>query len=322
MTYALHGATLALAWFVALNVVLSAGVAAIAVKLTRRAAETGRSRSARRWLALRLLPCAVSAAFVAGVFLPSYWRFEPRDLTEGFDITLTGLAALGGALLVLAAVRGAGAWLRVARRARLWMAASERLTIPGVSLPAYRVEVAQPVLALVGIFRPRLLVTRGLLDALTPEELAAAIAHEIGHCRARDNLKRLAMCAAPDLLGWTASARAIESAWAAAAEHRADHAASTSPRLRVALASALVKVARLTPILPSVGEPVSTLVGGGAIAHRIEALIEPAAPSVPARSGVAPRLAVAVAVAALLYAYAPLLVFVHGITETVIRLVP
>ncbi len=319
MTYVLHGATLALAWFVLLNVVLSGAVATAGRVLPRRAGRANRQASAR-WLALRLLPSAASAAFVAGVFLPSYWRFEPRDFTEGFDFTVAALAVLGLVLLVAAAARGAAAWTRVARRTGLWMAAARPLAVPGVDLPAYCVDVAQPTMALIGILRPRLLITRGLLDALTPEELAAAAAHEIGHCRARDNLKRLAMCAAPDLIGWSPAARAIERAWAAAAEHRADSAASTNPRLRIALASALLKIARLTPDAGLSSEPVSTLVGGGAITSRIEALIEPT-PRLE-RSGAGARVAAALGAATFLYAYAPLLVFVHGITETVIRLVP
>lgn len=43
-----------------------------------------------------------------------------------------------------------------------------------------------------GILRPRLLITRPVLDALTDEELRACVAHELGHSRGWDNLKRLA----------------------------------------------------------------------------------------------------------------------------------
>jgi hypothetical protein len=53
-------------------------------------------------------------------------------------------------------------------------------------------------MALVGVLRPRLIVTRGLVAALTDEELAASIGHEVGHSRARDNLTRLLMRATPD----------------------------------------------------------------------------------------------------------------------------
>jgi Zn-dependent protease with chaperone function len=265
----------------------------------------------------------VSSAFVAAVFLPSYWRFEPRDFAEGFDLTLTALALAGALLFVMAAVRAAVAWSRVARRTRVWLSAAEPLSLPGIDIPAFRVDAAQPTMALVGVVRPKLLITRGLIEALTPEELAAAIAHEVGHCSARDNLTRLAMLAAPDLLGWTAAARALERRWASAAEHRADHAASTTPEVRIALASALVKVARLTPPAPvRIVELMSTLVGGGSIAARVEELIEPADSAPPASGSRASRVAAAGAAAAFVYAYPSLLVWIHGITEFVVHLVP
>ena len=108
------------------------------------------------------------------------------------------------------------------------------------------IETVPPVMALVGVLSPRLLIAQAVLDALTGEELRAAAAHEAGHWRALDNLKRLAMRAAPDLLSATA-ARALERRWVVAAERVADRAAGESGSERCALASALVKVARLIP---------------------------------------------------------------------------
>src|ERR1019366_10566357 len=119
------------------------------------------------------------------------------------------------------------------------------------------------LMALVGVLRPRLFVARRLLDALTAEELAASVAHEAGHRRAWDNLKRLAMRAAPDLLAITGIARGIERRWASASDHAADRRAAGDGPTRCALASALVKVARLTPPMTPLAEPISTLVDGG-----------------------------------------------------------
>ena len=83
-------------------------------------------------------------------------------------------------------------------------------------------------MALVGVLRPRLLITRPVLEALTDEELSASVAHELSHWRAWDNLKRLAMRAAPDILFATSAARALERRWAAASEHAADRGAGDS----------------------------------------------------------------------------------------------
>ena len=155
------------------------------------------------------------------------------------------------------------------------MRTARPIAIDGAPLPAYRIDAEAPVMALVGILSPKLLVTGGLIDALTPEELAAAVAHELGHWSAWDNLKRLAMAASPDVPGWARAARVFERGWASAAEHQADRCASAAgTSARFALASALVKVARLMPAAPAIAEPISTLVGGGEIASRVERLID------------------------------------------------
>jgi len=315
VTYLLHGTTLALAWFLALNAALSFGVIALA-------------RFARRsdaLLTLRLLPAALSILFVAIVFIPSYWKFEPREFVEGFDLTLTLVAAAAAVVLARALARGAASWWRAAARTRAWTRIAEPIAFD-IGIPAFRVDAPQPVLALVGIVRSRLIVTRGLVEALTPEELAASIAHELGHHRAWDNLKRLAMGAAPDVLGWTPAAHRLESAWAAAAEHAADAGESIASNraARLALASALVKVARLMPPPAPIAEPISTLVGGGEIAARVHCLIDDAAPrhSAP-RSPLARRAALAAAAAAsLALVYAPLLATVHRATEVLVNRLP
>ena len=316
MTYLLHGATLALAWFLMLNTAVSAVVA-------------GAARRARRsLLMLRLLPATASAAFVAGVFIPSFWRFEPRDFTEGFDLTLTLLAAAAAAMLAGAFARGAMAWWHVARRARAWTAAVHAMRFDGIDVPVFRIDSSRPVMALVGILRPRLIVTRGLIDALTAEELAASLAHEIGHHHAWDNLKRLTILGAPDVLRWLPGTRRLEQQWAAAAEHRADASATgaSDRSARLALASALVKVARLMPIPAPFTEPISTLVGGGEIAARVHRLIDdgPEPSTSPRRqSQLWVRCAAAVAaLVAFVFGYAPLLATVHRVTEILVNTLP
>jgi hypothetical protein len=268
------------------------------------------------------LPAASAVVFVTALFLPSYWKFEPRQVTEGFDVTLAACAIAAMAIVAAACVRGVSTWRRAARRTRAWMATARPLALPGTSIPAFAIDADAPVMALVGVLRPRLLVTRGLIDALTDDELAASVAHELGHCRAWDNLKRLAMRSAPDVLAGTAAVRHLERRWASASEHCADHRASDdNAAVRCALASALVKVARLTPLsLPS-AEPISTLVGGGDIASRVHHLL---AERAPASSGSRARPAMVLAGSATLMAvtYAPVLRAVHDLTEVLVRFLP
>jgi Zn-dependent protease with chaperone function len=314
--YFLRGATLALAWLLALNVAATA----LVVLASKRFAAADEARSPAFWLALRLCPAAASIGFVALVFLPSYWRYEPRELGEAFDLTLTTVAMVAIAVLCAAVMRGVAAWCDASRRVGAWRRLSRQLSLDGAtSVPAFAVDVATPIMALAGVFHPRLLITRGVLDALTDEELRAGVAHELGHWRAWDNLKRLAMRAAPDLLWLTSAAGEIEARWASAAEHAADHRACSDERARCALASALVKVARLTPTRTPIAEPISTLVDGGDIASRVQRLLDDAAPRV--RSSRRWPIAIASAAAAIV-CYVPLLRVVHAATEVLVQTLP
>jgi Zn-dependent protease with chaperone function len=314
LAYFVHGTTLALAWFLLLNLTATAGLALLSNRLTQRS----QAASPGFWLALRLLPAALSIVFVATVFLPSYWRYEPRESVEGFDVSLTTLAVLAMAIVGAAIVRGVTAWRRAARRTDAWMRAAHPLTLEGATIPAFAIDTDAPVMALVGVLRPRLLVTRPVLEALTGEELRACVAHELGHWRALDNLKRLAMRAAPDLLFATAGARAIERRWAAASEHAADRDAGSSSTERCALAAALVKVARLTPPANSLAEPISALVDGGDITSRVQRLLDDG-PSV----GGGRRLRwLALSVPALALWYTPILQAVHAVTEILVNTLP
>src|SRR5262249_18325092 len=232
------------------------------------------------------------------LFVPSYWAYEPRAV-EDLDVTLAIAACATLVLFVAAATRASGAWHRAARRSRMWLRAARPLDV-GSAIPTYEVPIEAPMMALVGVCRPRLVVTRGVVDALTADELRAAVAHEIGHLRAADNLKRLAIAAAPDVIGLARAGSAIETRWASAAEHAADRAAGGDSDLRCALSSALGKVARLTPRPTPLAEPISTLVGGGDIAWRVRSLLD-GDPQLPPRLPTA-RLAIARAAPARLVA--------------------
>jgi Zn-dependent protease with chaperone function len=325
LTYLLHGATLALAWFGAANLVACAAVACAA----RTLVGDDCPRSSTWWLTLRCLPALASVAFVAIVFVPSYLRFEPRETIEGFDLTLTVCAAGALVLFAAAAIRGGRAWRRSRRQAALWLHGARPLAGTPAALPAYAIGSAPtPLMALAGIRSPRVFVSDRLIAALTASELEVTLAHEWRHARSRDNLKRLLMRLLPDALAGSAIGAAIERRWASAAEHAADRAATAGDAdARCALASALVKVARLMPVTgPAQAghgvrgfDPISTLVGGGDLASRVETLLdEPAA--LPSS-----RLALwigASALAGAAIAYAPMLHAVHEITEVLVNSLP
>lgn len=318
--FLLRGVALALVWFCVLNLIASVAVGIIA----RPLAASARARTPALWFGLRMCAATVATLFVAVIFLPSYWLYEPRNGIEGFDLLLTlgaGITIIAGAA---ASARGVTAWRSANRRTRAWMQTAHPIALAGTTLPAFAVDSDVPVLALAGVLRPRLLVTRGLLAVLTPEELAASVAHEIVHFHAWDNLKRLAMRSVPDVLPRSAAMRALEQRWVASSEHRADHVASDhDPRARCALASALVKVAKLTPSVPPLAEPISALVGGGDIAARVRRLLEDrtaaAAPRLSRAAGWVAALSLSLGILA---AYEPLLRGVHEVTELLVRSLP
>src|SRR5262249_57366643 len=102
-----------------------------------------------------------------------------------------------------------------------------------------------PLAAIVGVLRPRFYASATLLDVLTDDERVAVLAHEAGHRRALDNLKRGLFRLAPDLLSLTRTGRAIEAAWSEAAEEAADdHAAGGTDLGRLAVAGALITASR------------------------------------------------------------------------------
>ena len=319
-TFLIHGTTLTLACFAAVNLFASA----LVIWIARRPSP---SQPAAFWFGLRLLPAGTALVLAALVFVPSYWRYEPRQTTEAMDLTTTAFALVGVAMLSAGVVRGASSWWRARQRTHAWMHTARPTLLRAAGSdrvpPTYVIDADAPIMALVGLLRPRLLVTRGLIAALTEEELAASVAHEMGHAGAWDNFKRLAMRAAPDLLASTSAARAVERRWVSASEQAADRmcGAATPPR-RHALASALVKVARLMPPEPTMGEPISTLIGGGEIAARVRVLLDDRVTPPAAGRRTLSWLCAAAALVVLALGYQPLLHGMHELTEVVVQAVP
>jgi len=226
-------------------------------------------------------------------------------------------------LLSAAAWRGVAALHDAVARSKSWIAAAHPIVLPGSPVPVFCLDAPTPAMTLVGVFRPKLLVTTPLLELLTAEELRAAIAHEAGHLGSWDNLKRLAMRATPDALSALRASRVLEHDWALAAEHAADARAAHNPAMGLALASALLKIARLTPAVASEQVLVSPLVGGDAIVSRILRLMEGSAehrPSLTVR--LAATAAAAVLLVTVIATYAPLLATVHQASEVLVRILP
>ncbi|MEP6741767.1 MAG: M48 family metalloprotease [bacterium] len=213
--------------------------------------------STRRWSALsrarlifmlRILPALVAVLCVVLLFAPAYLAYEPRHTGENVSFKLAVLALISAIGIALAAARSVAAWRSTARLTADWITQGRQITVPGVSIETYRIDHAFPVIAIVGVLRPRLFIASHLLAMLTNEEIKAALAHENGHLIARDNLKRGMLRACRDSLLLIPSGRLLDREWAEAAEEAADEqAAKEGNGVALDLASALVKIARIIP---------------------------------------------------------------------------
>lgn len=306
---------LGLAWFAAVNLAASL----LAWALARWFVTTRAVRRDELLLAIRLLPATISLVFVGAVFLPGHWRLEPRDAEESFGLACRMLA-LSGMLLL-----GRSAWRvaivgRAGWRLRAWVRmsglASDRIIygLPGL-----------PGVSLVGVLRTRVLVGFRVQHELTAAELDMAVAHEMAHRRAFDNLKRLAMFCAPDLFGSSATARRLEDRWRETAELTADaRAVDGDQRRAVHLASALVKVARLgtIPLAAFDSRVWSTLHTPGLLETRVRRLAGSGALPVAPSAGSDLIVCASIIALVVLASVAVPPQAVHQITESLVRILP
>ncbi len=213
--------------------------------LTRHATASMR---ARLIFGLRILPASIALLCVLLLFTPSYLAYEPRHTGEIVSFKLAVLAFISVIGIGLAAIRSIAALRSTARLTAAWIAQGTPIKLPGVNIETYRIDHAFPVIAIVGVLKPRLFIAAHLIEVLTADEIRAALDHENGHLIARDNLKRGLMRACRDSLLLIPSGRLLDREWAEAAEEAADEqAAKAGQGVALDLASALVKIARLIP---------------------------------------------------------------------------
>ena len=260
--FELLGICLALAIFLAVNLA-AASLVSLVWRLVRRTAEGWSARlRAQILFTLRLAPSLVGLIAVGLFFLPAYLDYEPRGTSEAVSTKLALFASLSILGLALALWRAARALWITRKLRREWLHTAKEISLPGVSVRAFQIPHAFPIVAVVGIVRPRLFVAEQVLLTLTPEELSATVAHEYGHLQARDNLKRGLLRACRDAL-LIPVGDSVEKSWSAAAESAADeYAAETSADVALNLASALVKIARMVPVGVRARMPLAAFIVG------------------------------------------------------------
>jgi Zn-dependent protease with chaperone function len=287
------------------------GLLALVWRLTVRR----RATASLDLLSLRLLP-AVGAALVAlAVVLPAFLSYEPPREDEAAGPWLWVFAGFAAVCLAH------GIW----RGARACSAARTLLGRCGPAAPGdwpdghllHLPEAGEPLAAVIGAWRPRVVVTESVRAACSPEEFSEVLAHEAAHLASGDNLKLLLLTSAPDALAWTPLATELLEQWRNAAEREADQRATGADReRRLALASALIKVARLQQ---GPGEPRAALgmpVAADDVAGRVRGLLAPPA------GAVRPAIALALALSALLLPLiaVPSYALLHELIERLVAL--
>lgn len=300
LPYSLKLLCLCLASFFLLHATLGlavwvAGPAAI------RLAETMRARMAARFLLLlRVLPMLLAGVVVLGVGVPSYVWLEPRTTGESVGLACFAASLLGGAVWCISIARALRLTLRSSRYMRQCQRIGREISFEGASVRTSLLDVPAPIIALAGVFRPRVWVSRSVIDVLSAEQLDAALRHENAHRVSRDNLKRLLFRLSPDIFPLALDLGALERAWARFSEWAADDDATRDDvRLSLSLAGALLRVARLGAAAP-LSVLLTPLIAGD-LSTRVDRLLrkKPAMPAPLWREGTLVGMATIVTVFAL-----------------------
>nr|HEV7953792.1 M56 family metallopeptidase [Candidatus Acidoferrales bacterium] len=215
-----------------------------ALRFTRRL----QPRSATQFLlALRLAPAALATISVLILCIPSYLSFEPGATREEVGFVCISAAFLTAALLIISFARAIRALVTTNSYVRTCLKSGMQTQTPTTFSPITVIDAAAPVIAVVGAFRPQFIISRGVLETLSPEELDSAIRHERAHRTSADNFKRLLLLLAPDVFPFVSNAfSALDRAWITFSEWAADDSAVANDLQRsLSLAGALVHVAQM-----------------------------------------------------------------------------
>lgn len=232
-------------------------------------------------LALRAV-IAVSIAIIAVVYLPATELF--RILTQwcfhavvpffashlGFNgHELGDAASLVPALVIgLSATSAIAGFWRAARAVRAWMRRGSRGRGPDDSL---LVAGSEPLVAVAGLLRPRIVVSAGALIHLDDAELEAGLEHERGHIRGGHRLISLVAVGLHGISRFLPGGRSVSDHLEFHLERHADEYAVRRTGDPLALASAICKVAG--GIRPGPAATLS-LLGGGSCSERLGLLLD------------------------------------------------
>src|SRR5262245_45054426 len=246
--YEFLGITLVLALLLTINATATLAATGIARASRKVIWKCSARTRAEILFVMRIGPPVIAIIAIAAFMIPSYLIYEPYATKETVSWKLGTLATLSAIGVALAISRGVRSWLATRSLLKQWLAASTPIKLDTITVPTFVFEHSFPVIAVVGAIRPRLFIAGHVLESLSEEELAAAIAHEYGHLAAQDNFKRSVMRISRAALLLIPCGRWLDRTWSEASESAADeHAAQQSSAVALDLASALVRIARMIP---------------------------------------------------------------------------
>ncbi len=178
------------------------------------------------------------------------------------------LLALAAGWLASRALRSTVGLVRAARVAR-------RLLIHRYDSPQLGAQVlptATPLCLLVGVVRPAVVVSEGLLSRVPPADLDVMLHHERAHALRRDTGLRL-LARAATVLVWSPARTRLLRALTLAAEQSCDEAAGHAVGDRLRVAEVILRVERLLQTPSGLANVAASF--GGDVPARVEALLEP-----------------------------------------------
>jgi Zn-dependent protease with chaperone function len=197
------------------------------------------------WLRLTPFIATVIAALI--FIIPAFLEYEPHSTQERVSVSMAVFALISLLIVFGGLLRSISAILQSNRVMNAWIKDSEEepTQLEGVSV--HRCHHDSPVIAVLGLWRTRIFVSNQVFETLSSEELNAALRHEAVHARSKDTFKKLALHFSPRVFpAWDLLAPIRES-WAKVCELSADEeAAAHDAQCTLSLASALVKVSRLS----------------------------------------------------------------------------
>lgn len=288
-----------LAVLVAASSVLLAMVCALVVSLGVHFGETWLDDMAMRGrvrlvLLMAVAPMAASATILVLCFTPSLLAVAGlmsdhclQHFHDHLHLCFQHLPTIGpGATACVATAAGLVAFAAATRTAAVSLRRGQALRRSLSSVARGSDDSAEPVhwvdspasLTLtVGLWRPRVFMSRGMAALLDPSELAAALAHERCHARERHGLiKLVALCGS--VMHLPGARRRLLQWVSLACERRADEDAARRVS-RLSVASAILRAHRAAP---KTGGPLAFALTGDApstLSRRINALLAPAVPS-------------------------------------------